>query len=139
MERCFLSGGSSSSRSDCHDVPPSRSGLLSHRGEEAARRFYADLLGLVEVAKPPELAARGGIWFRGAGYELHIGVETPFVPSGKAHAAFLVEDLDGAARALTDAGHLVSWDSSFEGYVRFHTADPHGNRVELLGDRGTPA
>ena len=29
--------------------------------EENARRFYRDLLGLPEIAKPPVLAARGGV------------------------------------------------------------------------------
>jgi len=32
-------------------------------GEDRARAFYRDLLGLPEVAKPPELAVRGGAWF----------------------------------------------------------------------------
>ena len=32
-------------------------------GEDAARAFYADVLGLREVAKPPQLAGRGGVWF----------------------------------------------------------------------------
>ena len=30
--------------------------------EDEARRFYAGLLGLREVPKPPELAKRGGLW-----------------------------------------------------------------------------
>ncbi|MEJ7741537.1 MAG: hypothetical protein WKF73_02680 [Nocardioidaceae bacterium] len=46
-------------------------------GEPAVSRFYADLLGLVEVAKPSELAKRGGVWFRGDGYELHVGWKHP--------------------------------------------------------------
>lgn len=106
-------------------------------GENAARRFYAGLLGLAEVRKPSQLAPRGGVWFRGEGYELHVGVETPFVPARKAHPAFVVEDLHTVARALAEAGYAVTWDSSFESYLRFHTADPHGNRVELLGDGAT--
>lgn len=31
-------------------------------GEGLARRFYGDALGLTEVAKPPDLAGRGGCW-----------------------------------------------------------------------------
>jgi hypothetical protein len=31
--------------------------------EEAARAFYASLLEMTELAKPPVLAARGGCWF----------------------------------------------------------------------------
>lgn len=102
-------------------------------GEDDVRRFYGGLLGLAEVAKPDELARRGGAWFRGAGYELHVGVEEPFVPAGKAHPAFLVDDVDGLAAALAAAGFPVTWDSNFPGFRRFHTFDSHGNRIELLG------
>ena len=34
-------------------------------GEAEARRFYGSVLGLREVAKPAELAGRGGCWFAG--------------------------------------------------------------------------
>jgi extradiol dioxygenase family protein len=33
------------------------------QGEARAREFYAGLLGIPEVPKPPELARRGGCWF----------------------------------------------------------------------------
>jgi catechol 2,3-dioxygenase-like lactoylglutathione lyase family enzyme len=101
-------------------------------GEAAVRRFYGELLGLVEVTKPPALAARGGVWFRGDGYELHVGVESPFVAARKAHPAFLVEGIDALAASLAAAGCVVEWDGNFPGYRRFHTMDPHGNRVEIL-------
>jgi catechol 2,3-dioxygenase-like lactoylglutathione lyase family enzyme len=31
--------------------------------EAEARRFYGELLGLAEIAKPESLAAAGGVWF----------------------------------------------------------------------------
>lgn len=101
-------------------------------GENDVRRFYGDLLGLTEVAKPPVLAARGGAWFRGDGYELHVGVEDDFVPARKAHPAFLVVDALAVAETFDSAGVAVTWDDNFPGYHRFHTHDPHGNRVEIL-------
>ena len=101
-------------------------------GEELVRRFYGHLLGLTEVAKPAELAKRGGVWFRDTGYELHVGVEEPFTPAQKAHPAFVVDDLDELAVRLTAAGRRVTWDVDLPGLRRFHTTDPHGNRVELL-------
>ncbi len=104
-------------------------------GEGEVRRFYGDTLGLIEVTKPPGLARRGGVWFRGDGYELHVGVETPFAPAGKAHPAFAVEDVDACATRVATAGLDVTWDDSLPGYRRFYTHDPHGNRVELLGLR----
>jgi catechol 2,3-dioxygenase-like lactoylglutathione lyase family enzyme len=102
-------------------------------GEAAVREFYGRLLGLDEVDKPPDLVGRGGVWFRGEGYELHVGVEQPFAPARKAHPAFLVQDVDTFAARIKTAGYDVTWDSRFPGYRRFHTADPHGNRVEILG------
>jgi catechol 2,3-dioxygenase-like lactoylglutathione lyase family enzyme len=101
-------------------------------GEDAARRFWADGLGLVEVAKPPALAARGGAWFRGDSVEVHVGVEEPFGPARKAHPAFVVDDLDALARRLAALGYPVRWDGDFPGHRRFYTADGHGNRIELL-------
>ncbi len=94
--------------------------------------FYGDLLGLAVVPKPPALAARGGCWFRGHGIELHLGVETPFMPARKAHPGLLWPDLDGLARRLEAAGYGVTWSDELPGYRRFHTADPHGNRLEFL-------
>ncbi len=101
-------------------------------GEDAARRFYGDALGIHEVEKPPVLAARGGCWFRGESVEVHVGVEADFVPARKAHPAFLVDDVDDVAARVEHAGFPVTWDDDFPGYRRFHTADGNGNRVEIL-------
>jgi catechol 2,3-dioxygenase-like lactoylglutathione lyase family enzyme len=112
-------------------------------GEDAARRFYVDALGLTEVAKPPALAGRGGCWFRAyddrgdVSAEIHVGVEDPFLPARKAHPALVVDDvtaLDLLAARLRAADHLVDETEreTFAGHLRFHTADPHGNRVEVL-------
>ncbi len=103
-------------------------------GEDAARRFYGAALGLAEVSKPAVLAARGGCWFRGAGVEVHVGVEQGFTPATKAHPAFEVgaAELDLVATRLAAAGFPVAWDADFPGYERFYTADGNGNRVELL-------
>jgi catechol 2,3-dioxygenase-like lactoylglutathione lyase family enzyme len=96
--------------------------------EEAARRFYGELLGMVEVRKPDALAARGGVWFE----ELHVGVEDAFVPALKAHPALRVDSLDAVAARLAAAGCMVLWDHAVVGVRRVYTADPWGNRVELL-------
>lgn len=101
-------------------------------GEDAARRFYGAVLGLPEVEKPPVLAARGGCWFRDEGVEVHVGVEAEFAPARKAHPAFLVDEIDALADRVAAAGYPVTWNEDFPGYRRFHTADGHGNRVELL-------
>ena len=104
--------------------------------EDVSREFFVGVLGLTEVPKPPVLAARGGCWFRGPGegsIELHLGVEADFRPAGKAHPGLLWADLDGLAERLSAAGYPVTWDNdSIAGRRRFHTKDPHGNRLEFL-------
>jgi catechol 2,3-dioxygenase-like lactoylglutathione lyase family enzyme len=112
-------------------------------GEQAARRFYADGLGMTEVDKPAALRGRGGCWFRAydaagaVAAEIHVGVEDPFTPARKAHPALVVEDeaeLARLAAQLTKGGHQVDERerTTFAGYLRFHVDDPHGNRVEVL-------
>ncbi|QNN55044.1 VOC family protein [Nocardioides mesophilus] len=104
-------------------------------GEDAARRFYGEALGLPEVEKPPVLAARGGCWFRGPDLEVHVGVEQRFTPAAKAHPGLLVDDveaLQALATRVAAAGFPVTWDDDFPGYRRFYTADGNGNRVEVL-------
>jgi catechol 2,3-dioxygenase-like lactoylglutathione lyase family enzyme len=75
--------------------------------ELASRSFYAGLLGLAEIDKPPGLALRGGCWFRGYGVELHLGVEAEFRPAAKAHPGLMWPDLDALAARLEAAGHAV--------------------------------
>jgi catechol 2,3-dioxygenase-like lactoylglutathione lyase family enzyme len=106
--------------------------------EDEARRFYGDLLGLPELAKPPALQARGGVWFACGAHQLHVGISEPFAPADKAHPALQVRlaDLDGLAARLTEAGAPVRWDDAIPGTRRFYTADPWGNRIELVGIGG---
>jgi len=63
--------------------------------ESDARAFYQEILGIPEVVKPRQLAARGGYWFEAGALKVHLGVEKDFVPARKAHPAFVVDDLKG--------------------------------------------
>lgn len=101
--------------------------------EDEARAFFVGVLGMVEVEKPPVLAARGGAWFRGGGVELHLGVEDPFAPARKAHPGLVVDDIEEAARRV---GQGVTWDTDFPGFRRFYAHDPFGNRLEFLQPLG---
>jgi catechol 2,3-dioxygenase-like lactoylglutathione lyase family enzyme len=101
-------------------------------GEEAARDYYIGVLGMTELVKPPVLAARGGCWFSSGVIEIHVGVEEPFQPARKAHPGLLVADIDALADALTRRGLPVRWDESIPGVRRFHSDDPHGNRLEFI-------
>ena len=101
-------------------------------GEEQCRAFWAGVLGMTELEKPPVLAARGGCWFRAGGLEVHLGVESDFLPAAKAHPGIVVDDLKGLAQRLNAAPAPVIWDDSFPGFDRFYSSDPFGNRLEFL-------
>lgn len=114
--------------------------------EDEARRFYCDLLGLPEIARPAALAGRGGghppRWVRlqvGAP-EVHLGTE-PGVDRAatKAHRAYAVTDL-AAWRARLAAAGIATLDAiPLPGHDRREFRDPFGNRVELLEREGRDA
>ncbi len=113
--------------------------LMPTGGETAARQFYGELLGLREVAKPDELAARGGCWFVGVGgTAIHLGVDQRFIATRKGHPGLIVVDLEAARTALAAAGARVIDDDSGLRVLRCYTEDPFGNRIELIdaGDAG---
>jgi catechol 2,3-dioxygenase-like lactoylglutathione lyase family enzyme len=98
--------------------------------EAEAREFYSGVLGIPEVAKPVELAARGGAWFESGRVKIHLGVDADFRPARKAHPGLLVDDLSKLVRTLTDSGYHVRHENSQHAYVD----DPFGNRIELIQD-----
>jgi catechol 2,3-dioxygenase-like lactoylglutathione lyase family enzyme len=104
-------------------------------GESEARRFYGGLLGLSELEKPEALRGRGGVWFVCGDHQLHVGVTEDFSPATKAHPALRVRlaDLDLIAERLAVSGSSVQWDDVIPDRRRFYTADPWGNRIELIG------
>jgi catechol 2,3-dioxygenase-like lactoylglutathione lyase family enzyme len=100
--------------------------------EAAARQFYGELLGMLEIEKPPELKKRGGVWFECNDQQLHIGVEPGFAPPQKAHPAFSVAGLAELRAKLTAAGYETQDDELFIGYNRFYVRDPFRNRIEFV-------
>ncbi|WP_299206896.1 VOC family protein [uncultured Tateyamaria sp.] len=107
--------------------------LAMPQGEEdAARAFYAGVLGLSEVSKPENLAKRGGCWFQRGGVKVHLGVMQDFRPAAKAHPAFVVDDLSEMRGRCDAAGVACVDDQPLEGFARTYVFDPFGNRIELM-------
>jgi hypothetical protein len=104
--------------------------------ELAARHFFGDLLGLVELPKPAPLSARGGCWFALGDRQLHIGVDPDFTPARKAHVALRVDpsELDDLAARLSASDFPVTWDTALPTERRFYSTDPWGNRIEFLAE-----
>ncbi len=100
-------------------------------GEDGARRFYGEGLGMTEVEKPADLRGRGGAWFRAGTAEIHIGVEEPFAPARKAHPALVVDDLEAVADRLVALGFEVDWKRA--AHVPGPRAVPHVRRARQPG------
>ena len=101
-------------------------------GEAAARGFYGDLLGLTELSKPADMAARGGCWFAVGARQLHLGVEADFRPAKKAHVALTTDMLDMLRARVEAGGHPTKDDSPVDGRYRFFTEDLFGDRIEFM-------
>ena len=113
--------------------------MMPVRGEREARRFYGNVLGLREVERPAALADRAGCWFVGpGGTAIHLRVDQRFIAAKKAHVCLVVADLERARTALTAGGASIVEDDADTGFARCYTADPFGNRIELVdaGDAG---
>lgn len=105
--------------------------------EDEARRFYCDVLGLSEVAKPEALLGRGGFWLRAGKIDVHVGVEDGVDRAAtKAHVAFEVEGLAAWRKKLAGVGIAPKDSVPIPGCDRFEFRDPFGNRLELMEQTG---
>ena len=100
--------------------------------EAAARRFYGEVIGLTEIAKPD--AGRGGAWYACGPVQLHLSLEER--PAGAAasrrHVCVVVADLARARDACAAAGLVIEPDERpMPGWSRFYVRDPGGNRIEV--------
>ena len=102
--------------------------------EQEAREFYCGVLGIPEIAKPDDLAKRGGAWFENGSVKIHLGVDPEFRPARKAHPALLVRELRALVQRLRGAGVTVV-EEDLPGYDRVYVFDPFGNRLELMEPR----
>lgn len=101
-------------------------------GEDEAKRFFEEILGMEEIEKPEALKKNGGVWFRFGDQQVHVGIEDPFSPAKKAHPAFEVEGLEEMMAHLEKEGVEVKRDDKLPGADRCYIWDPFGNRIELL-------
>jgi catechol 2,3-dioxygenase-like lactoylglutathione lyase family enzyme len=101
--------------------------------EQAARRFYCEVLGLPEIEKPDALKPRGGFWLQVGDVQVHVGVEDGVDrPATRAHVAYQVDDVEAWRPRLLAAGAQILESVPIPGYRRFEFRDPFGNRVEFI-------
>jgi catechol 2,3-dioxygenase-like lactoylglutathione lyase family enzyme len=99
--------------------------------EDEARKFYHGILGLEEIEKPESLIPNGGLWYKIADIQLHIGVENTEGKS-KRHPAFEIENADEVKKFLIEKEVRVKDELFITGQKRFSFLDPFENRIEFL-------
>lgn len=94
--------------------------------------FYADALGLRQVAKPTEGVAQSGAWFDVNDHsQVHVSERDGDVHP-QSHFGLVVDDFDATLSRLDEAGAPWEDQPPIFGGRRGFTRDPAGNRVEIL-------
>lgn len=103
---------------------------------DASTAFYRDVLGFVEVERPP-FSFRGA-WLVGHGLQMHvIEHESPRVAAGRPidtradHFALAVDDLDAAEAFLRDRGVAYHRQINAGGIPQIFFHDPDGHEIEF--------
>jgi catechol 2,3-dioxygenase-like lactoylglutathione lyase family enzyme len=117
---------------------------------ERSRRFYTDVIGLVEIERPSSFRFAGA-WFRAGEDELHLigGSETTMAAGGKetgvgisvglvTHVALEVDDLAAALERVRTAGVEIGGGPMprGDGVDQAFLLDPDGFVVELFERTG---
>ena len=102
--------------------------------EAEARRFYGTVLGMTEHPLPASIVGRVPMWFDVGDRTLHVSVEDGVDRAAtRAHLAYEVDDIADCRRRLIADGRELVEQPTLAGHDRFHTFDPFGNRLELIG------
>jgi catechol 2,3-dioxygenase-like lactoylglutathione lyase family enzyme len=98
---------------------------------ERSRRFYRDVLGLKEIAKPRTFRFVA-LWFELGNQQLHLlQKEKPDTRSPR-HFALRVRDVQAARNYFQERGVPVEETTLIPGCDRFFVHDPDGNRIEII-------
>ncbi|MSQ96489.1 MAG: bleomycin resistance protein [Gemmataceae bacterium] len=96
-----------------------------------SRRFYRDLLGLKEIAKPRTFTFVA-LWFELGNQQLHLLLkEKPDVRSPR-HFALRVTDANAARKYFREREVPFDETTLIPGCDRVFVHDPDGNRIEII-------
>ncbi|MEK6281822.1 MAG: VOC family protein [Acidobacteriota bacterium] len=101
--------------------------------EQAAKRFYAEVLGLKQMPKPEGTRQLTGAWYQLGTAQLHLSVEDdPQNAASDRHVCYRVADVAAAEAEFRNAGTEVIPDPRPTGKPsRFFVRDPGGNLIEI--------
>ena len=98
---------------------------------ERSRRFYRDVLGLKEIAKPRTFDFVV-VWFDLGNQHIHLLLkDRPDVQSPR-HFALRVADVKAARTYFREHGVRTEETTPIPGADRFFIYDPDGNRIEVI-------
>jgi catechol 2,3-dioxygenase-like lactoylglutathione lyase family enzyme len=98
---------------------------------ERSRRFYGDLLGLKEIAKPRTFDFVV-VWFDLGNQHLHLLLKDRPDTVSPRHFALRVADARAARRYLQEHGVATEEATPIPGADRFFISDPDRNRIEVI-------
>lgn len=98
---------------------------------ERSRRFYRDLLGLKEIAKPRTFDF-SVLWFELGGQQLHLLLKPDADSISARHFALRVRDVPAARAYFRDRGIDVQETTPIPACDRFFIFDPDENRIEVI-------
>jgi catechol 2,3-dioxygenase-like lactoylglutathione lyase family enzyme len=98
---------------------------------ERSRRFYRDLLGLKEIAKPRTFDFVV-VWFDLGNQHLHLLLKDRSDTLSPRHFALRVRDVASARRYFQEHRVAVQETTPIPGAERFFIYDPDGNRIEII-------
>jgi catechol 2,3-dioxygenase-like lactoylglutathione lyase family enzyme len=98
---------------------------------ERSRRFYGELLGLKEIAKPRTFDFVV-LWFQLGDTQLHLLLKEQADTVSARHFALRVADIQAARAHFAAHGIPTRETTPIPGADRFFIADPDGNRIEII-------
>jgi catechol 2,3-dioxygenase-like lactoylglutathione lyase family enzyme len=98
---------------------------------ERSRRFYRDLLGLKEIARPRTFDFVV-IWFDLGNQQLHMLLKDRPDMLSPRHFALRVADIEEARTYFREHGVPIDETTPIPGADRFFIHDPDGNRIEII-------
>ena len=99
---------------------------------ERSRRFYRDLLGLKEIAKPRGRLRLWRLWFELGNQQLHLLRKDQADTRSPRHFALRVQDVEEARDYFRERNVPLEETTSIPGCDRFFVYDPDGNRIEII-------
>ncbi len=102
---------------------------------ERSRRFYREVLGLREIARPRTFDFVA-LWFDLGGQHVHLILKDKPDTLSPRHFALRVASAATAREHFRSAGIAIHETVEIPGAERFFIADPDGNRIEIIEWKG---